>query len=240
MTKPGFIQPQVEPAEMQKKLKTLGLYMFIVIISFVFAFTAVFVIIREIVLTNNIHFDQNIFRHLAVFISERNTAIMQFFTFFGSQYFLVPANLFLIFFYFFHRKDKWLGIKVTAVSVTGLVLMFALKAFFKRPRPIDPLLYPVSGLSFPSGHAFMSFSFCCILMYVIYKKNWSPWVKNSWYIFLLAFTFFVGFSRIYLRVHYASDVIAGFCMGFMWVVIALAIVHFIEKGKGSKERLNAI
>jgi undecaprenyl-diphosphatase len=115
------------------------------------------------------------------------------------------------------------------ISVCTLGLMLGLKFFFNRPRPLIPLLKEVPGLSFPSGHAFMSFVFYGMLMYIVYREVKVAWLK--WLsIILLAFIIFtIGFTRVYLRVHYASDVLAGFCFGVMSLVILLWLLRRIEK-----------
>lgn len=205
--------------------------MIVVLLSFLAAFFAVLLIIKNIVFPDNKVFDDHAFRYLKHVVSPRNTSVMEFITIFGSHNFLVPAYLFLIFYFFFLKKDRWLGIKITAVSFSSLIVMFTLKEIFQRQRPDDPLLYHASGLSFPSGHAFMSFSFCGVILYLIYRMKQPVWIKICLMTLMLAFTFLIGLSRVYLRVHYASDVVAGFCMGFMWVVISLLVVRFMEKNK---------
>ncbi len=214
------------------KLKLFSLEVLIVLFAFILSSVIVYYLIIHIIPTEGNSFDEWAFRFVGAYTHDRNTTLMSFITLFGSQYFLVPTFLFMIFFYAFFKKNKWMGLKVTAVSFSSLFLMFGLKWYFQRPRPLTPLLKEASGLSFPSGHAFMSFSLCGILIYIIYKEVKNIWVKWLGMYAMLVFTFFVGLSRVYLRVHYASDVIAGFCMGFMWVVIALTIMSKLEKHKG--------
>ncbi len=154
---------------------------------------------------------------------------MQSFTWLGSQFFLIPAFLTLMFYFFFIKKDYWLGVKVATVSLSSVLVMFTLKIFFQRQRPVMPLLHPVEGLSFPSGHAFMSFSFFGLLIYILTKSA----LQRGWKMLLILLfsiiMLMVGISRIYLRVHYASDVITGFCMAFMWMVISLLILKRLQK-----------
>lgn len=216
------------------QLKLLSLEMGIVLLAFIIALYTVLFIVHNVIFRDKVSFDNKSFEYLGKFVSDSNTSLMNFFTFFGSQNFLVPAFLILIFYYTFFKKERWLGIRISAVATSSLLVMFALKLIFKRPRPVTPLLHPVSGLSFPSGHAFMSFTFCCIAIYIIHKEYKSGWLRVILLILMLIFTFFIGLSRVYLRVHYASDVIAGFSMGFMWVVISLSIMHFLEKKYKSK------
>jgi len=133
-------------------------------------------------------------------------------------------------------RDKWFGIKVTAVAFSSLFMMFALKMFFNRPRPEIPLLDKVAGLSFPSGHAFMSFAFFGLLIYVFHKQVKNIFLKYLLIVACFSIIIIIGLSRIYLRVHYASDVMAGMAIGLIWLVVSLTIINYIEKKK-KKEKL---
>ncbi len=209
----------------------LSIELIIVLVAFFISFFTMVYIIRRIFFYKKEVMDHRVFEFLSGYVSDTTTAIMNFFTFFGGQYFLIPANLLLIGWAFYNNRDKWFGIRVASLSVSSLLLMFSLKQFFNRPRPLTPLLREAKGLSFPSGHAFMSFVFFGLLIYVINKKVENKLLKYSLIIFLLCFVLMIGLSRIYLRVHYASDVIAGFSMGLMWLVISMWIIHIIEKHK---------
>jgi len=84
------------------------------------------------------------------------------------------------------------------------------------------------GLSFPSGHAIMSVTFYGLIIYIISKtiNNWH--LKWSLIISLCIFMQLIGFSRVYLRVHYASDVAVGYITGFLWLKISLKVLKRIE------------
>ena len=153
---------------------------------------------------------------------------MDFFTFLGTHYFLIPANL-LLALYFLIKKERWYSIKVPVISLSSLLLMFALKQFFHRDRPLLPLIHPAKGMSFPSGHALMSMTFYGLLIYLVWKNidnNAGKWSLTACLILLI---FFIGLSRIYLRVHYPTDVIAGFCLGIIWLLVSLSILNKIER-----------
>jgi membrane-associated phospholipid phosphatase len=213
------------------QLKLLTIEVAAVILAFLLSlFLVVFLVERIFFLKEN-EFDHQVFSFLHSFVSDTATAVMQFFTWFGSQYFLIPAYITLMIYYFFIKRNKWLGIKVAAVSVSSLLMMFSLKYLFNRPRPADPLLKEAAGLSFPSGHAFMSFSFFALIFYIIHKAKIETWKKVLLFFFLGIIVAMVGLSRIYLRVHYTTDVIAGFCIGFMWIIISLGILQLLEKRK---------
>lgn len=209
----------------------LTIELLIVLVAFFMSFFSMVYIIRRIFFHKKELMDERVFQILSGYVSDTTTSIMNFFTFFGGQYFLVPANLLLIAWAFYQNRNKWFGIRVASLSISSLLLMFALKQFFNRPRPLTPLLREARGLSFPSGHAFMSFVFFGLLIYVINMKIENKLLRYALTVLLLCFIQMIGISRVYLRVHYASDVIAGFSMGLMWLVISLWTIHQVENHK---------
>jgi len=213
------------------KLKLLSIELLILIVAFIGSALLVVSVIKYTFLDNKKHLDEAATNFFNGFISDSFTDVMSFFTFFGGHKFLVPANLILIAYMFFIKKDNWFAIKVSSVAITSLIMMFTLKYFFNRQRPLIPLLEPVSGLSFPSGHAFMSFSFFGLLIYMAYRKIENKWLRVFLIFIFLMMIIIISSSRIYLRVHYATDVLAGLSFGLMWVVMSLWAVHLIEKYK---------
>ncbi|MEO6489112.1 MAG: phosphatase PAP2 family protein [Ferruginibacter sp.] len=218
-------------------VKVLSVELLVLLVAFIASFVTVLFFIKLIFLDKKDHFDLHVFDLISPFVSHNMTIVMNFFTFFGGQYFLIPANLALIVYTFFIAKDRWFSIKIVSVALSSLLLMFFLKFVFKRPRPLIPLLEQVGGLSFPSGHAFMSFAFFGLLIYMAYKKIKDPWLRYFFMLFFFLMTTFVGFSRVYLRVHYASDVLVGFSLSLIWLVISLAILAKIEQ-KGRAQPIN--
>ncbi|HET6767686.1 MAG TPA: phosphatase PAP2 family protein [Chitinophagaceae bacterium] len=157
-----------------------------------------------------------------------NNKIMLFITFLGKHQFLIPANLILIFYFIVVKKQTWFSIRVITIAISSLVLMLLLKQLFQRKRPLSPLLKAARGLSFPSGHAIMAVTFYGLLIYILQHTITIDWLK--WILFILVFglIILIGFSRIYLRVHYASDVLGGFIIGLLWLLISLAILKWLE------------
>lgn len=202
--------------------------MVLVVLVFVFALLSLAYLIRKVIVLQDTGFDQNVFALLQQHISRENNDIMLFFTFLGTHKFLIPANLLLIAYFLFVQKHKWYAIKIPAIALSSLALMFGLKHFFNRPRPGVPLLFHAEGLSFPSGHALFSVTFYGLLVYLIYKGIKNKNVKWALIVFLLLLMLVIGFSRVYLRVHYATDVIAGFCVGIIWLVLAIWLLNRIE------------
>jgi membrane-associated phospholipid phosphatase len=174
-------------------------------------------------------FDFDVFAKVDTLVSPGLTSFIKFITVFGNYQVLIPANLLLIAYFLFIKKHRWYSIKVPVIAIGGVILMFLLKQIFNRPRPLIPLLEPFPGLSFPSGHAMMSMSFYGLLIYLnwesAYGRTWK-WIAT---IPLLLFILLIGFSRIYLRAHYFSDVIAGFSMGIIWLSISIWAVNRMER-----------
>lgn len=105
----------------------------------------------------------------------------------------------------------------------GMILVFAIKTFFHRPRPPYPLLYKETGYSFPSGHATLSFVLYGTLAYFVWISKLPKFLKFLMIAFLLTLSFTIGMSRIYLMVHYPSDVFGGFCLGYSWLFLMIYI-----------------
>ncbi len=201
---------------------------------FFISITSLIFIIRRIFFVKSNAFDQNAFDFLAPFVSDNSTSVVLFITFFGSYLFMITAWLLVFSFYLFIRKNKWHFITMLTIAVSNFGLMVGLKFFFDRPRPLIPLLKEIPGLSFPSGHAFMSMIFYGLLISIVYRDINSLWKKWMVIFILLIFIFLVGFSRVYLRVHYLSDVLAGYCFGILSLTILLWLMKRIEKYNKAK------
>lgn len=206
---------------------------FVFIIFFV-SIASLIVLIRRIFFVKQNAFDDNAFDFLAPLVTDANTSVVLFITFFGSYLFMITAWLLVFSFYLFIRKNRWHFITMLTIAVSNFGLMVGLKFFFNRPRPLIPLLKEIPGLSFPSGHAFMSMIFYGLLISIVYRDVNSLWKKWIVIFILLSFIFLVGFSRVYLRVHYLSDVLAGYCFGILSLTILLWLMKRIKKYNDAK------
>jgi undecaprenyl-diphosphatase len=177
----------------------------------------------------NDRFDHFVFDQVAFLVSPFTTSFMQFITFFGNHNFLIPANLGLTAYFLFIKKHRWYSIKVPVIAIGGVLIMFLLKQFFNRPRPLIPLLEPVSGLSFPSGHSLMSVSFYGLLIFLVWDNITDRFWKWLLTILLGITILLIGFSRIYLRLHYFSDVVAGFSAGIIWLSVSVWAIRRMER-----------
>ena len=187
---------------------------------FILCLWGLFIVADMVFEDKNLSFDENVFALIKPWVNTTHTSIMLAITFIGSQNFLLPANLFLIGFFLFFKRNKTTAFKIAAISITSVVVMFVMKFFLQRERPMVPLIAKVHGYSFPSGHTFTSVTFYGIIAYIIYKNVRNTFLKWVLIILCIVLILLVGYSRVYLRLHYASDVIAAFCLGLIWLVLA--------------------
>lgn len=105
-----------------------------------------------------------------------------------------------------------------------LTLNQTLKFIIQRPRPDGFRLVAESGYSFPSGHSMISMAFFGLLVWLVWKSG-APQKKRMFWCCVFSFIICcIGISRIYLGVHYASDVIAGFCASLIWLLLYTRII----------------
>ncbi|MDA8213095.1 MAG: phosphatase PAP2 family protein, partial [Clostridia bacterium] len=178
-------------------------------------------------------FDSVVTRFIAAFSTPATTQAMKLITALGSIATLLPVTLLVI--YIFYRRRRHFGdsLMVLAALGGGWLLDELLKIAFHRPRPELARLVEVSGYSFPSGHAMVSVTFYGFLAYLV----WFNFRRSSFRYFaslgLVMLIVLIGVSRIYLGVHYPSDVLAGFAAGGFWLIsciLALQAIRYYKAG----------
>ena len=107
-----------------------------------------------------------------------------------------------------------------ALNLVGVVVLNqAFKFLVHRPRPEGFRLIAETGYSFPSGHSMVAMAFYGLLAWMVYRYERDPLVRKVCVSGFGLVVAMVGISRIYLGVHYASDVIAGFCLALAWLAL---------------------
>ena len=202
-------------------VKVLLLFALFVISIYVFGF-----IVGEVLLEREDKVDSVVSHFITNnMVSDNLTIIMKMITFFGSTNFLLVANTSLFLWYFLFKKNRPRAWDIAVIGISSLLVTHALKELFKRVRPSGSLIAPLYNYSFPSGHASSGFIFYGLLAYLVWKSTipfrYKYIVSGS----LIFFSLLVGFSRIYLRMHYTSDVVAGFCVGFAWLTFSLWLLN---------------
>lgn len=154
-------------------------------------------------------------------ISDFATPIAKFITNFGGAIYLIGIATIL----FIVIKNKKIGIAI--ISNLGIVTILnqLLKRILQRPRPEEFRIINEKGYSFPSGHSMVSMAFYGFLIYLIYKNVKNKYLKWSLITILGVLIISIGISRIYLGVHYTSDVLAGFLIAISYLIIYISIIN---------------
>jgi len=169
-------------------------------------------------------------------ISDFATPIAKFITHFGGATCLLLLTAIIV----IVIRSKRIGIAITLNLLIATTLNLVLKNILQRPRPNEFRMIDETGYSFPSGHSMISMAFYGFLIYLIYKyvKNYN--VKVALIILLSFLITLIGISRIYLGVHYTSDVLAGFLVAISYLILYSNIVkNFILERKVNDEKENS-
>ncbi|MES2977214.1 MAG: phosphatase PAP2 family protein [Pseudomonadota bacterium] len=132
-------------------------------------------------------------------------------------------------------KQRLLTLGWIAAVAGNAVLNTSLKAIFARVRPLHDGLIQATGFSFPSGHSSGSVVAYGMLAYVLMRAR-PEWERLPFVLAAAALAFSIGCSRIFLQVHFASDVLAGFASGSAWLVLCISSVEVARHLRGSQPR----
>ena len=162
-----------------------------------------------------------------------STPIAKFITNFGGAIFVISLTTIL----FFVIKDKKIGISIITNLGIVTILNQIIKFIMQRPRPTEFRIIEETGYSFPSGHSMVSLAFYGYLIYLIYKYINNKHLKRTLIIILSVLICIIGVSRIYLGVHYTSDVLGGFLISFAYLIIYIELVNIfvLEKNKDDRK-----
>jgi undecaprenyl-diphosphatase len=129
---------------------------------------------------------------------------------------------------------------VFVASVGGWILNSFLKDFFQRPRPeVVPHLRDVMSQSFPSGHALTSAVVYLTLGALLMRISDRPATRYYWIGVAMFATVLIGLSRLYLGVHYPTDVLAGWIIGLCWALVCWTLERTFERRAGLKREQEA-
>lgn len=218
---------QTKTAIVEKLTRPSFEFILVFFLSLVAAFA--FYKLSFLLITNEIGgFDESIHLLIRQFASPFIDHLMRAVTFLGNRQFVIFPVLGLLIYYLFIKGHKWYSIKVLTVSIGSSIANLILKEVYARERPSVNQMVEVNNFSFPSGHAMFSMAFYGLLIYILWREVKSKTLKILICSFLALLIFAIGISRVYLGVHYASDIVAGFSAGFLWLVIALSTVGLIQ------------
>ncbi|MCM3638623.1 phosphatase PAP2 family protein [Sporosarcina luteola] len=159
------------------------------------------------------------------------TSIMLAFTFIGSTkvvMLLTIALTVLLLWKFGSRSQAYYFF----FTMIGTIILFqALKLIFKRPRPEFHRLTEVGGYSFPSGHAMMAFSLYLLFIYLLWRHIQSTAGRIALVAFAIFMFVMISASRIYLGVHFPSDILGGMIASAFWLTLTLLLFVLFQNQK---------
>lgn len=152
-------------------------------------------------------------------MSDGITSVLKVITELGGVAFIVLAGVLI---FMLCKKIRWF---VTFDLVGVTLINQVIKHIVRRPRPNVLRLVEEDGYSFPSGHSMVSMAFYGIIIYLVYKNVTNKYLRWTLIILLSLLILSIGFSRIYVGVHYFTDVVGGFLLGLAYLIIYINIYN---------------
>lgn len=187
-------------------------------------FFLLFITITILMITNNIKvFDDTIYNYIFSLRNDSLDIIFKTITKFCNTITVIIFVIILVI--FLERKSMW---KLLITVVSTVLVNQLLKHTIRRIRPDHLRLIEERGFSFPSGHSMTSIALYGILIYLVYKYIKNRILKIILIALLTLLILGIGISRIYLGVHYPSDVLAGFFLSSSIIILVVTIIdnHF--------------
>ena len=220
----GFFKNRLSPR------KKFGLYLTLgIIVSLVFVFMF-FSFVENVIHTESIvRADARVINLLQMLRTPEFSNLMLFFTYLGNWEVVFFGALLLCIAFAFYTKYNY--IKAILVSIVfGELFVWLVKNIVQRPRPLlVNALIQEGSFSFPSGHAFISISFYGLLTYFLYKNSKTKLQKFLVLLLGLSLIVLIGFSRVYLGVHWPSDVLASYFAGLSFLAIIITMFEIKDK-----------
>jgi membrane-associated phospholipid phosphatase len=179
-------------------------------------------------------FDQKVIDAVRLYASPAMDRFMLFITEMGSTFMLGLLLVISMIGLFVKRKNLWGMIFYFITIAGGGLLNLLLKSFFERERPNVNRIIEADGFSFPSGHSMGSMTYYGFLVYLVIRSKHKPLSKLVWGVLFGLVILLIGISRIYLGVHYPSDVLAGYMAGGVWLVLCISLLEIGHLYKENK------
>lgn len=192
----------------------------------------IFIITTILVLTGNTtKIDETMYDLIITIKDDILTSIMKAITILGNTKTITIFNIILVIFIFIRKKYNLLII--TGTSIASGLLNSTLKRIIRRVRPSDIALISQGGFSYPSGHTMISILFYGTTIYMLAKSNCKH--KNIFIIIFTIIAILIPISRIYLGVHYFSDIIGGLSFGLFILTTTLTIYEYFYMRRKQNE-----
>ncbi|GHH96813.1 phosphatase PAP2 family protein [Neobacillus kokaensis] len=208
------------------KLRLYLMIAFVISVICVIGFAFVSMLISD---HQIIGFDNSIIAAVQGMESPGLTEVMKFFTFIGSTKFVIILSVLLIFFLYKVLKHRLELILFIAAVMGTAIINQLLKQFFHRVRPDFHRLIEIGGYSFPSGHAMSAFTVYVMISFLLWRHISTRIGRSILIIFSIIMILAIGISRIYLGVHYPSDIVGGYLASAVWVSLAIFFFQYYKE-----------
>lgn len=157
--------------------------------------------------------------------SDAMTALMKAITDMGSAEAIIGLSVAVLAWFAYHKRAAHFMVLGTAITGAAAMIYLMKHTFLRARPPLSLHLVLEDSYSFPSGHAFISLVFYGLLMYFVIRHEYTLRAKVLTCLASGLFIFLVGFSRLYLGVHWPSDVLGSWVMGGMWLAVVIWLGH---------------
>jgi membrane-associated phospholipid phosphatase len=214
----------------RSKNEDLPFYVTIVVsaILFILAMNAFVELTDELAENELLGVDKSVTEFIISFRSDGLTKYFTFATHLGDRNAYIIFTILLASYYLIkHRSWKYI-LQNTLVLLLATLYNNVMKQVINRARPSLEHLVTVNTLSYPSGHSMSAMAYYGFLIYLCLRYNMRRWVRYLFVAILILLILSIGVSRIYLGVHYPSDVAAGFIGGLIWVAFCAVVFNLFE------------
>lgn len=174
-------------------------------------------------------FDLSIIHTVQGWENDNFTRIAKTLSYIGSSAVTIPLALVIVIVLAVVLKHRWEIILFVGTLLGSSLLNTTLKALYHRARPDIHRIVEEAGFSFPSGHSMSAFSLYGILTYLLWRHLPSKGWRIALIVFSLIMVLGIGLSRIYLGVHYPSDVIGGYWVSACWITLCIRLFLIWQK-----------
>lgn len=188
--------------------------------TYIIIFCLLFLLFLIMYLTNNINGIDNFFYNIIVKLrSDKTTNFMKFITFLASTKFIASIVIIFLILYFLKKKKIFLGIDILILG--EVLLNNIVKVIVGRERPSLEHLVTETSYSFPSGHTMVAVVLYGLIIYLLYSSKMNKNLKFSCILLLILLIILIMISRIYLGVHFFSDVFSGLCLSLAYLIFMI-------------------
>lgn len=193
------------------KLMVLIIFLLLIIITMI----TKKIIIKEELIIDKLAYDILVTKLRNPFL----TSVMKLVTKLSNTSVIISLSMIFIIYFYYIIKKKKISFLIVVNLVFIVFLNQILKLIFKRDRPIGFRIIEMSGYSFPSGHAMVSMAFYGLFIYIIHHFVKNKKLKTILITLNVIIIILIGISRVYLGVHYLSDVVTGYSISIIYLLI---------------------